>query len=119
VKLALALCVAASAVAAAVAHATTQPGIVYVEQLRITDHAIFVRSRHHTWSSSVRYLRGAEVRYEVTNRGTRSYSLNVLGSVTGRLAPGRRTTILVYWPRRGTFTFRARPPGPRLRVSIA
>jgi hypothetical protein len=114
----LLLCVAAAAAAVATAHATTQPGIVYVEQLRITDHAILVRNRRRRWSSTVRYFRGAEVRYEVTNRGTRTYSLDILGSVTGPLTPGHRTSILVYWPRRGSFTFHARPTGPSLHVAV-
>jgi hypothetical protein len=99
--------------------ATTMPGVLSVSKLVITDHAMMVRIRRHKWASVVHYPRGAEVRYDVSNRGTRPYSLNILGSVTGRLAPGRRAPILVYWGRRGTFVFRALPDGPKITVVIA
>lgn len=100
------------------ARATTAPGTIYVSKLVITDGAIRIRVRRNTWSATLRYPRGAEVRYEVSNRGTHPFSLNILGSTTGRLAPGRGTSILVYWARRGSFVFRASPTGPRLRVLV-
>jgi hypothetical protein len=100
-------------------HATTAPGVVSVSKLLITDNAIRIRIRRHTWSSVAHYPRGAEVRYDVSNRGTRAYSLDILGSVTGRLAPGRQTTILVAWTHRGRFVFRALPRGARVVVVVA
>jgi len=100
-------------------HATTAPGVVSVSKLMITDHAVMIRIRRHTWRSVVRYPRGAEVRYDVSNRGTRVYSLDILGSVTGRLAPGRQTTMLVAWTHRGNFVFRALPNGARIVVRVA
>jgi hypothetical protein len=104
--------------AAAGAHATTQPGMLSVSQVVIDDHAILVRIRRHRWASSVHYLRGAEVRYEVSNRGTRPISLDILGSVTGVLRPGRHGSMLVYWSHRGRYVFRVQPHGPRLRVAV-
>lgn len=100
------------------AEATTQPGKLYVSPLVIRDDAIKVRVRRSKWANELRYVRGAEVRYEVVNRGTRRFSLNILGSVTGVLAPGRRTSILVAWTHRGRFVFRASPNGARLRVTV-
>jgi hypothetical protein len=85
----------------------------------ITDRAVTVRIRRHTWSSVVHYRRGAEVRYDVSNRGRRAYSLDILGSDTGRLAPGRQTTLLVSWSHPGKFVFRALPKGARLGVWVA
>jgi hypothetical protein len=117
---------AAALAAAAVAlggadavRATTVPGRLYVSRLVISDNAVNVRIRRNTWRDTIHYPRGAEVRYEVTNRGTRAFSLNILGSVTGRLAPGHHTSILVYWGNRGDFVFRALPKGARLRVIVA
>lgn len=100
------------------AGATTVPGRLYISSLRITDETVKVHVRRHLWASTIRYRRGAEVRYEVVNRGTRAYALDILGSVTGRLAPGKRTSILVYWGRRGSFVFRASPRGARLKVIV-
>jgi hypothetical protein len=100
------------------AGATTVPGRLYITSLRITDSAITAHIRRHVWASTIHYRRGAEVRYEVVNRGTRAYSLDILGSATGRLTPGKRTSILVYWGRRGHFVFRAAPRGARLSVVV-
>ena len=100
-------------------HATTAPGVVSVSKLVITDDAVKIRIRRHTWSSVAHYPRGAEVRYDVSNRGTRAYSLDILGSVTGRLAPGRQTSILVAWTHRGRFVFHALPKGARVVVVVA
>lgn len=100
------------------ADATTQPGKIYVSSMVIRDDAIKVRIRRHTWSDTLRYARGAEVRYEVINRGTRRFSLDILGSVTGVMAPGRRATILVAWSRRGRYVFQTAPRGGRLRVTV-
>ena len=100
-------------------YATTAPGVISVSKLVITDRAVRIRIRRDTWSSVAHYPRGAEVRYDVSNRGTRAYSLDILGSVTGRLAPGRQTTILVAWTHRGRFVFRALPKGARVVVWVA
>jgi hypothetical protein len=117
------LTVAAALAAATVvlhsAQATTIPGRLYISDLAITDTSVKVHVRRDLWASTLHYPRGAEVRYQIVNRGTRAYSLDILGSVTGRLLPGKRTSILVYWGRRGDFVFRASPRGARLRVIVA
>jgi hypothetical protein len=115
----VAAALAAATVGLPAAHATTVPGRLYITDLVITDTTIKAHIRRDTWAATIRYPRGVEVRYEVLNRGTRTYSLNILGSVTGRLKPGKRTSILVYWGRRGRFVFRAAPLGARLKVVVA
>jgi len=118
----VAAALAAATVGLTTAHsvpATTVPGRLYITDLVITDTTIKAHIRRDTWAATIHYPRGVEVRYEVLNRGTRVYSLNILGSATGRLRPGKRTTILVYWGRRGSFVFRASPRGARLKVVVA
>jgi hypothetical protein len=105
--------------AARSARATTVPGRLYISDLVITDNSVKVHVRRDLWAETLHYQRGAEVRYEVLNRGSRAFGLNILGSTTGMLRPGRRTSILVYWGRRGSFVFRASPRGGRLRVVVA
>jgi hypothetical protein len=100
--------------------ATTTPGLLYVKKLVITNQKILVQG-HKTralTSRAQRYKRGVLIRYEVRNRGTHGFRLSILGSSTGMLAPGRRALILVGWTRRGNFTFRAVPGGPRMRVVV-
>lgn len=98
---------------------TTVPGRLYITNLVITDTTIKAHVRRNSWTATIHYPRGVEVRYDVLNRGSRVYSLNILGSVTGRLRPGKRASILVYWGRRGSFVFRAAPRGARLKVVVA
>ena len=117
------ICLAAAAVigvvAAGGASATTQPGNLYVVKLVITDNTVEFRGdKFLTKALTPHYPRGADVRYEVRNRGTRAFSLNILGSVTGLVRPGRERSILVYWSHRGRFVFRPRPTGPRIRVWV-
>jgi hypothetical protein len=117
------ICLAAASVlgvvAAGGARATTQPGTLYVVKLVITDDTVvFGGDKFLTRSSIPHYPRGADVRYDVRNRGTHSFSLNILGSTTGVVRPGGQRSILVYWGRRGRFVFRPRPDGPRIRVWV-
>jgi hypothetical protein len=105
---------------ASAAPATTTPGLLYVKRLVITNEKILIsgHTRPKMTDRVQRYKRGVLVRYEVRNRGTRAYRLNILGSSTGTLTPGRHAPILVAWNRRGTYTFRAIPAGPRMRVVV-
>jgi hypothetical protein len=118
-RAAAAVLVLLAVLAVPAARATTQPGTVYVSKLVIDDHAIRVHVRRNTWASSVRYVRGAEVRFVVSNRGTRPVNLNILGSVTGVLRPGHTGTMLVSWTHRGRYVFRVRKNGPALRVAVS
>ena len=119
VVLGLAVAAAAFLVAASGVHATTQPGTVYIVRLLVNDRAVVFRGdKFLTAKATPRYPRGTEVRYEVWNRGTRWFNLNMLGSTTGAIAPGKERSILVYWARRGNFVFRAKPHGPKIRVSV-
>jgi hypothetical protein len=108
------------ACSASAAPATTTPGLLYVKRLVITNEKILIsgHTRPKLTDRVQRYKRGVLIRYEVRNRGTRAYRLNILGSSTGTLTPGRHAAILVGWNRRGSFTFRARPGGPRMRVVV-
>jgi hypothetical protein len=104
---------------AGASQATTTPGVLSVAKLVIRDDkVVFVRDDFMTKMGFPHYPRGADVRYDVRNLGTRPYSLNILGSVTGAIAPRGQRSILVYWGRRGKFTFRVRPNGPMLRIWV-
>lgn len=113
-------CAVILACSASAAPATTTPGLLYVKRLVITNEKILISGHTHPRMTDrvQRYKRGVLIRYEVRNRGTRAFSLNILGSSTGTLRPGARTPILVAWNRRGTYTFRALPGGPRMRVVV-
>jgi hypothetical protein len=93
--------------------------MLFFVRLVITDEKVLIRGdKFMTRTGIPHYPRGTDVRYAVRNRGSRPVSLNILGSSTGRLAPGQQRHILVYWSRRGKFVFRARPNGPALRIWV-
>ena len=101
------------------ARATTQPGVLSIARLVITnDKVVFRGDKFMTRKGIPHYPRGSDVRYDVRNLGTRPFSLNILGSATGMIAPGRQRSILVYWSRRGKFVFHARPNGPRIFIWV-
>jgi hypothetical protein len=117
------ICLAAATVlgvvAAGGARATTQPGTLYVVRLVIKDDSVAFRGdKFMTRSSIPHYPRGTDVRYEVRNRGTHPFSLNILGSTTGLVRPGKERSILVYWSTRGKFVFHPQPNGPRIRIWV-
>ena len=117
------ICFAVAAVLGAVAsggaRATTQPGTIYVVKLVVTDDTVAFRGDTFMTTSSIpHYPRGADVRYDVRNRGTRPFSLNILGSTTGLVRPGRERSILVHWSTRGKFVFRPQPNGPKIRIWV-
>ncbi len=115
----LALAAAIVGTAARASEATTTPGVLFVSKLVITDEKVLIRGEKFMTKTGIpHYPRGSEVRYDVRNRGTRPFGLNVLGSTTGRLAPGRQTSMIVYWGRRGKFVFQVRPNGPTLRIWV-
>ena len=120
-KLALVGTLAVLAVVAAggAARATTQPGTLYVVRLVVTDHKVTFRGdKFLTKSAFPRYPRGSDVRYDVRNRATHAFSLDILGSETGLVRPGQLRSILVYWARRGKFVFHPRPTGPAIHVWV-
>jgi len=101
------------------APATTQPGVLYTSTVIITDGKIVIAdNKFAARTGFARYPRGSMLRYTVVNRGTHAFTLNILGSSSGRLPPGRKNTMLVNWDRRGKFRFRAVPNGPRMSVRV-
>jgi len=70
----------------------------------------------------IRYPRGAIIRYDVTNNGTRAYALKVWDTVTRVMKPGGHDSFLVNWNYRGRYVyrtlFRGKPLGPKGLIEI-
>lgn len=103
-KLALVTALAAAAAAlagagdaaAAASPDTTRPGVVYRVNVVIFDNRMTI--------SHAKYLRGAIIRYHVTNKGSKPYGWVVQGvKLPKTLRPGQTGKILINWWRRGTF----------------
>jgi hypothetical protein len=113
---------ALSARGAAGAPATTKPGVLYIAKTIVTDTAIKIPKDQFRRGTQVRYPRGALIRYDVTNRGTRAYALEIWGSKTTVMRPARRASLLINWNYRGTYVYqllyKGKPAGPRGTVII-
>jgi hypothetical protein len=97
---ALAACAAAVAGAgdatAAATPDTTRPGVVYRVNVVIFDNRMTI--------SHATYVRGAIIRYHVTNKGSKPYGWVVQGvPLPKALRPGQTSKILINWWRRGKF----------------
>lgn len=99
--------VAAIAVPAAV-HArpqTTKPGVIYVIKTRVDDKGIHIPKDQFTRNGVTRYPRGALIRYEFINKGTKPYAVRIWATETVVIKPGRTETRLVNWAYRGEYTY--------------
>jgi hypothetical protein len=99
--------VAAIAVPAAV-HArpqTTTPGVIYVIKTPVDDKGIHIPKDKFTRNGVTRYPRGALIRYEFINKGTKSYAVRIWATETVAIKPGRTEARLVNWAYRGDYTY--------------
>jgi hypothetical protein len=102
---------------------TTEPGVVYIVKVVLTDKKISIaRDKFTTKTGVTRYPRGAIIRYAITNKGKRPYAWRVWGADTPVMKPGGHESILVNWHYRGTYSyellFRGKPVGPRGQIII-
>jgi hypothetical protein len=99
--------VAAIAVPAGV-HArpqTTTPGVIYVIKTPVDDKGIHIPKDKFTRNGVTRYPRGALIRYEFVNKGTKPYAVRMWGTTTTVIKPGRMEIRLVNWAYRGDYTY--------------
>jgi hypothetical protein len=100
----LVLTVAVLAVLAAPASATTTPGVIYPIKVTITGTTFAIQKDRFTKGKITRYPRGALIRYEITNKSSRPFQLEIWGNRTVTLRPhGGHDTMLVNWGYRGRY----------------
>ncbi|MDP9337053.1 MAG: hypothetical protein M3Q30_27580 [Actinomycetota bacterium] len=101
---------------------TTTPGVIYIVKVTLTDKTITIAKDKFTRNGVSRLPRGAQIRYSVTNKGTRPYAWRVWGAATPVIKPGGRDSIFVNWQFRGTYRyellFRGKPAGPKGHIVI-
>jgi hypothetical protein len=85
---------------------TTTPGVVYVLKTIVDDKGIHVPKDKFTRNGITRYPRGAEIRYEFTNKGSKPYAVHVWGAETLVMkAHGGHAAMLVNWQYRGEYHY--------------
>ena len=100
---------------------TTTPGVIYVIKTTVTDtRVVLQRDRFNTprltRRGTYRYPRGAQLRFAITNKGTRPYALKMWETTSPVMKPGGRNAIFVNWQFRGKYRYvvlyHGRPAGP-------
>jgi hypothetical protein len=96
---------------------TTTPGIVYVVKTVITDTKVTIARDQFTRHGVHRLPRGAQIRYAITNKGTKAYALKMWETVSPVMKPGGHAALFVNWQFRGTYRFvllyHGKPAGPK------
>ncbi len=94
---------------------TTTPGVVYVINTPVDDKGIHVPKDKFTRNGVTRYPRGALIRYEFINKGTKPYAVRMWAASTIVLKPGRKASMLVNWAYRGDYTYARIYKGHQIR----
>lgn len=84
---------------------TTTPGVIYVLKTPVDDKGIHIPKDKFTRNGVSRYPRGAIIRYEFINKGTKPYAVRMWGAETLVMKPGRKESLLVNWAYRGDYTY--------------
>jgi hypothetical protein len=84
---------------------TTTPGVIYVIKTTVDDKGIHIPKDKFTRNGVTRYPRGALIRYEFTNKGTKPYAVRMWASETLVMKPGHKESRLVNWAYRGDYTY--------------
>ncbi|MDX6426433.1 MAG: hypothetical protein QOD52_1838 [Gaiellaceae bacterium] len=106
--LAVSVAFAAAIAVPATVHArpqTTTPGVIYVIKTTVDDKGIHIPKDKFTRNGVTRYPRGALIRYEFTNKGTKPYAVRIWASSTLVMKPGQKQARLVNWAYRGDYTY--------------
>ncbi len=117
-SVAIAGCVAAIALPAAVMARplTTTPGVIYVIKTPVDDKGIHVPKDQFTRNGVTRYPRGAIIRYEFVNKGTKPYAVRMWAADTLVMkAHGGKAQMLVNWAYRGDYTYARIYKGHQIR----
>jgi hypothetical protein len=94
---------------------TTKPGVVYVVKTPVDDKGIHIPKDQFTRNGVTRYPRGALIRYEFVNKGTKPYAVRMWAETTSVLKPGRKASMLVNWGYRGDYTYARIYKGHQIR----
>lgn len=84
---------------------TTTPGVIYVITTPVDDKGIHVPKDKFTRNGVSRYPRGAIIRYEFVNKGTKPYVVRMWAAETLVIKPGHKAAMLVNWAYRGDYTY--------------
>jgi hypothetical protein len=94
---------------------TTTPGVIYVLKTPVDDKGVHVPKDKFTRNGISRYPRGALIRYEFINKGTKPYAVRMWTQETLVLKPGHKESLFLNWAYRGDYTYARIYKGHQLR----
>ncbi|HEY2776948.1 MAG TPA: hypothetical protein VGI77_03525 [Gaiellaceae bacterium] len=95
---------------------TTTPGVIYVLKVSVDDKGIHIPKDQFTKNGITRYPRGAEIRYEFTNKGSKPYAVFMWAADTVVMkAHGGKASMFVNWQYRDTYHYWRILRGHKLR----
>jgi hypothetical protein len=95
---------------------TTKPGVIYVLKVPVDDKGIHIPKDQFTRNGVSRYPRGAIIRYEFANKGTKPYVVHMWGAETLTMKARRgKDSLLVNWQYRGEYHYWRISKGKRLK----
>lgn len=111
------LAVALAATSIAIAHpSTTTPGVIYVLKVRVDDKGIHIPKDKFTRNGITRYPRGAQIRYEFTNLGSKPYAVFMWAADTVVMKPhGGKAAMFVNFMYRDTYHYYREYHGRKIR----
>lgn len=108
-RAALVLVVAALACAAMLASvpaatATTEPAVTFMVSVRVTDSQLVIACKACR-GGQLSFRRGWAAHFNVVNRGTKGYTVDIGGLRTRVLRPGEKQRVSAYFDVRGRYPF--------------
>jgi hypothetical protein len=101
----LVLAVACTAMLAVpTATATTEPAVTFFVHVRVTDRGIVFSCP--ACPGQKQFRRGWAAHFDVVNRGTKPYTVDIGGLRTAALRPGQKYRVSAFFDERGRFPFK-------------
>jgi hypothetical protein len=86
------------------ATATTEPAVTFFVFVRVTDSKIVFSCP--ACPGDKQFRRGWAAHFDVVNRGTKQYTVDIGGLRTAALRPGQKYRVSAYFDNRGRFPFK-------------
>lgn len=95
---------------------TSTPGQIYVVKTVVDNKGIHIPRDRFTRHGITRYPRGAEIRYEFVNKGSKPYAVFMWGADTIVMKPhGGHAAMFVNWNYRGSYHYYREFHGRRIK----
>lgn len=86
------------------ATATTEPAVTFFVQVRVTDSGVVFNCP--ACPGQKQFRRGWAAHFDIVNRGSKAYIMDIGGLRTAALRPGQKYRVSAYFDTRGRYQFK-------------